>query len=66
MLLKSRTEDALDPAIEGAMEGALEVALEVVLLLLTSSRSPYLWLMYRDDILAAPAAWLKSSTCLPA
>jgi len=51
MLLKSRTEDALDPAIEGAtegalevaMEGALEVALEVaLLLLLTSSRSPYL------------------------
>ena len=32
----------LDPANEGATEGALEVALEVVLLLLTSSRSPYL------------------------
>jgi hypothetical protein len=64
MLLKSRTEDALDPAIEGATEGALEVALELVLLLLPSSRSPYLWLMYRDDILVpVPACpWLKSST----
>ena len=32
----------LDPAMEGAVEGALEEALEVVLLLRTSSRSPYL------------------------
>ena len=32
----------LEPAMEGAMEGALEFALEVVLLLLLSSRSPYL------------------------
>jgi len=49
MLLKSRTEDALDPAIEGATEGALEVALEVVLLLLlVSSRSPYLQHLHFD------------------
>ena len=32
----------LEPAMEGAMEGALEFALEVALLLLLSSRSPYL------------------------
>jgi len=42
MLLRSRTDEALDPAMEGAIEGALEEALEVVLLLRTSSRSPYL------------------------
>ena len=47
MILRNDDEekDYLDPAKEGAMEGALEVALDVALdslLLLTSSRSPYL------------------------
>ena len=47
MILRNDDEekDNLDPAKEGAMEGALEVALDVALdslLLLTSSRSPYL------------------------
>ena len=47
MILRNENEekDNLDPAKEGAMEGALEVALDVALdslLLLTSSRSPYL------------------------
>ena len=39
---KGRYNPHLDPAMEGAIEGALEEALEVVLLLRTSSRSPYL------------------------
>jgi len=37
--LKSRTEDALEPAMDGALELALDSLLELIL---DSSRSPYL------------------------